>query len=78
MATVLFCPETFNLAEVTRMIEVARALDPRHRVVFQGYEPDFAHLIADAGFDYRATEPAMSRWRRARSAGSRGPTASRP
>ncbi|MFE5411035.1 glycosyltransferase [Microbacterium sp. NPDC056569] len=60
MATVLFCPVTFNLAEVTRMIEVARALDPRHRVVFLGYEPDFAHLITDAGFDYRAGEPAMS------------------
>ncbi len=60
MATVLFCPVTFNLAEVTRMIAVARALDPRHRVVFLGYEPDFAHLITDAGFDYRASEPAMS------------------
>lgn len=60
MATVVFCPVTFNLAEVTRMIEVARALDPRHRAVFLGYEPDFAHLIAAAGFDYRAAEPAMS------------------
>ncbi|MGX5772125.1 glycosyltransferase [Microbacterium trichothecenolyticum] len=60
MATVLFCPVTFNLAEITRMIEVARALDPRHRAVFMGYEPDFAHLITDAGFDYRAREPVMS------------------
>lgn len=60
MATVLFCPVTFNLAEVTRMIEVARALDRRHRVVFMGYEQDFAHLITDAGFDYRPCEPAMS------------------
>ena len=60
MATVLFCPVTFNLAEVTRMIEVARALDPAHRAVFLGYEPDFAHLITDAGFDYRSTEPSMS------------------
>ena len=60
MATVLFCPVTFNLAEVTRMIEVARALDRRHRVVFMGYEQDFAHLITDAGFDYRPCAPAMS------------------
>ncbi|MFC8681307.1 glycosyltransferase [Microbacterium ureisolvens] len=60
MATVVFCPVTFNLAEVTRMIEVARALDPAHRVVFMGYEAGFAHLIADAGFEYRACEPAMS------------------
>ncbi|WP_203582095.1 glycosyltransferase [Microbacterium hibisci] len=60
MATVVFCPITFNLAEVTRMIEVARALDPAHRAVFMGYESDFAHLIVDAGFEYRACEPAMS------------------
>lgn len=60
MATILFCPVTFNLAEVTRMIEVARAVDPSHRIVFQGYESDFAHLITDAGFDYRASEPAMT------------------
>lgn len=61
MATVLFCPITFNLAEVTRAIEVARALDPRHDAVFMGYETDFAHLITDAGFDYRACEPAFTR-----------------
>ncbi|KHK96946.1 hypothetical protein LK09_13360 [Microbacterium mangrovi] len=60
-ATVLFCPATFNLAEVTRMIEIARALQPSgHRAVFLGYEPDFADLIVDAGFDYRPCEPAMS------------------
>ncbi|CAM3500272.1 glycosyltransferase [Occultella aeris] len=61
MATVIFCPITFNLAEVTRMIEVARALDPRHTPVFMGYETDFADLITDAGFDYRASEPAFTR-----------------
>ena len=61
MATIVFCPITFNLAEVTRAIEVARALDPRHDAVFMGYETDFAHLIADAGFDYRACEPAFTK-----------------
>src|SRR5699024_5262483 len=61
MATVLFCPIMFNLAEVTRMIEVARALDPRHTAVFMGYERDFAHLVRDAGFDYRAQAPALTR-----------------
>ncbi|MDF0515536.1 hypothetical protein PX701_18060 [Agromyces sp. H3Y2-19a] len=61
MATVLFCPVTFNLAETTRMIQVARALDPVHRVVFLGYETDFADLVRDAGFEYRAGEPAWGR-----------------
>lgn len=60
MSTIVFCPITFNLAEVTRMIEVARALDPRHRAVFQGYETDFAHLITEAGFEYRPSEPALT------------------
>lgn len=60
MSTIVFCPITFNLAEVTRMIEVARALDPRHRAVFQGYEHDFAHLIVDAGFEYRPSEPSFT------------------
>ena len=35
MATVVFCPVTFNLAETTRMIEVARALDGAHRPVYE-------------------------------------------
>jgi UDP:flavonoid glycosyltransferase YjiC (YdhE family) len=60
VATILFCPVTFNLAEVTRMIEVARALDPTHRAVFMGYEEDFAHLIRDAGFEYRAGRPPLT------------------
>lgn len=60
MATILFAPVTFNLAETTRGIEVARAIDPAHTVVFMGYEDDFAHLITDAGFDYRRCAPAMT------------------
>ena len=61
MATVLFCPVTFNLAETTRMIQVAHALDRVHRVVFMGYEAEFVDLIRDAGFDYRAGEPSWTR-----------------
>ncbi|MFF2495501.1 glycosyltransferase [Agromyces sp. NPDC058064] len=61
MATVLFCPVTFNLAETTRMIQVARALDPAHRVVFQGYETDFVDLVREAGFEYLAGTPAWGR-----------------
>ncbi|NYE18424.1 hypothetical protein [Microbacterium immunditiarum] len=41
MSVVLFAPVTFNLAETTRMIEVARALDPARDAVFTGYEDDF-------------------------------------
>lgn len=61
MATVLFCPVTFNLAETTRMIQVARALASEHDPVFLGYEPDYADLVRDAGFDYRACRPSWSK-----------------
>lgn len=60
MATVLFGAVMFNLAEVTRMIEIARALDPAHTPVFFGYEDDYRHLVERAGFDYRALAPAWS------------------
>ncbi|HRV66897.1 glycosyltransferase [Phycicoccus sp.] len=66
MASVLFCPVTFNLAETTRMIEVARALDPAHRAVFMGYEDDFVHLIRKAGFEYHPCSPSWSAQERQR------------
>lgn len=61
MKTILFHPVTFNLAETTRMIEVARKLSADHRLVFLGYEPDFVQLITDAGFDYRPGTPSWGR-----------------
>lgn len=64
MATVLFCPVTFNLAETTRMIQVARALDPAHRVLFLGYEDDYVPLVRDAGFEYVPGRPAWTRAQR--------------
>ena len=62
MDTVIFAPVTFNLAETTRMIEVARALTRLGpvRAVFQGYEPEFVPLITGAGFDHRPCEPVLS------------------
>jgi len=60
MSTIMFCAVTFNLAETTRMIEVARALGPSHTPLFMGYEHDYVSLIVDAGFDYIACEPAWS------------------
>ncbi|WP_406031830.1 hypothetical protein OG801_25270 [Nocardioides sp. NBC_00163] len=64
MATVLFCPVTFNLAETTRMIQVARALSPGHRAVFMGYEDDYVGLIRDSGFEYVSQTPAFTRQER--------------
>ncbi len=63
MVAVLFCPVTFNLAETTRMIQVARALhnlDPTLSLTFMGYEDDYVGLIRDAGFDYVSCAPVFS------------------
>lgn len=42
------------------MIEVARALGPDHRAVFLAYEPEFTHLIREAGFEVRELAPVLS------------------
>lgn len=58
--TVVFAPETFNLAETTRAIQVARALADRHRCVFAGYSARYAGLVREAGFPFRALEPTLT------------------
>lgn len=60
MATIVVASVTFNLAETTRAIEVGRALAGRHRVVVCGYESTYAHLVTDAGLDYRSLAPALT------------------
>lgn len=60
MACIVIAPVTFNLAETTRGIEVARALGADHRIVFLAYEPEYVHLIHEAGFEVRQLAPVMS------------------
>lgn len=59
MRTLVFAPETFNLAEVTRGIEVARRL-PEFRCVFTGFAPTYAQHIPDAGFEVRLLGPQIT------------------
>ncbi len=58
--TLLFTPVTFNLAETTRMIEIARACQNRWRCVFAVYEPNYVDLIEDAGFEVRQLGPVFT------------------
>ncbi|MHA7274427.1 glycosyltransferase [Arthrobacter sp. TMT4-20] len=66
MSVLLFAPVTFNLAETTRMIEVAKALRDRHECVFLGYEPDFSLFIIDAGFTFHQLQPVWNELEKAR------------
>ena len=50
---VLFAPETFNFAEVTRAIEVARRMPSDVECVFAGFSRRNSEYIKAAGFDFR-------------------------
>jgi UDP:flavonoid glycosyltransferase YjiC (YdhE family) len=60
MKTLLFAPETINIAETTRMIEIARACRPHFRCVFFGYSDRFSGLIEQAGFEFRRMQPWLT------------------
>ena len=50
MKTIVFAPTTMNLAETSRLIEIAKALSHTFNPVFMSYGGDYEHLIEDAGF----------------------------
>lgn len=58
MATILFAPETINLAETTRMIETAKEVRKRGaKCLFIAYSTKFSHLIELADFEVVYLEP---------------------
>lgn len=58
---VLFAPETFNLGETSRGVEVARAVRCQgHRVHFMGYSHRFAEYVRSAGFTLDLLAPELS------------------
>ena len=59
LPVLLFAPETFDLAETSRMLEVARACRGRFRIEFMCYGGQFVHLIDDAGFVCHCLEPRL-------------------
>ncbi len=61
MKTILFAPAVFNLAETTRMIEVAKAMKDRYYCVFFGFSKTFAPLITESGFEYHLLAPILTK-----------------
>ncbi|WP_206911747.1 hypothetical protein IGL98_000787 [Enterococcus sp. DIV0840] len=60
MRTLLFAPETFNLAETTRMIEVAKECQSQANCIFMGYSRKFATFIEKEGFEFRYLTPHLT------------------
>ena len=56
---VLFAPETFNFAEVTRAIEVARRMPSHVECVFAGFSRRNSEYIKAAGFEFRLLTPYL-------------------
>ena len=60
MNTLVFAPETLNIAETTRMIEIARESQGIFHCVFFGYCDVYSHLIEQAGFEFRRMSPWLT------------------
>lgn len=61
MSRILFSPESFNMGETTRCIEIARVAQERgHTVLFHVYSPKYIGLLESAGLPVHLREPIMS------------------
>ncbi len=61
MNTIVFAPETLNIAETTRMIEIAKESRDQFHCVFFGYSDVYSHLIEQAGFEFRRMSPWLTK-----------------
>ena len=61
MSRILFSPESFNMGETTRCLEIARVARERgHTVLFHVYSPKYIGLLESAGLPAHLREPIMS------------------
>lgn len=59
--TIVFAPATFNLAETTRMIEVAKQLKASCTCCFFGFSTTYAALISQNGFSFSLLSPVLTK-----------------
>lgn len=60
MNRLLFSPVAFNLAETTRMLEIARACRDDFECHFMTHGGQFEHLIEEAGFTLHSIDPILT------------------
>ena len=61
MSRILFSPESFNMGETTRCIEIARVARERgHTVLFHVYSPQYIGFLENAGLPVHLREPILS------------------
>jgi UDP:flavonoid glycosyltransferase YjiC (YdhE family) len=60
MKMLAFAPGAYNLAETTRMLEIAKACRHDFDIVFMSYGGRFEKLIREEGFSLRALSPQLT------------------
>ncbi|MCD4782898.1 MAG: hypothetical protein K8T10_03595 [Candidatus Eremiobacteraeota bacterium] len=60
MKTLILAPETCNLAETTRMIQIAKACKDDFDVLFMSYGGEFEKVITEEGFEMKKMYPRMT------------------
>lgn len=58
--TLIFAPETINLAETTRMLEIAKELRADYCCLFVGYSDEYSWMITEAGFEFTLLNPVLT------------------
>lgn len=58
--TIIFAPETFNLAETTRSIEVAKKCSHVFNCIFIGYSNKYSYLIEESNFTFLHLKPHLN------------------
>uniref|UniRef100_A0A7V4LCF0 Glycosyltransferase n=1 Tax=Desulfobacca acetoxidans TaxID=60893 RepID=A0A7V4LCF0_9BACT len=60
LKTLVFAPAAYNLAETTRLVEIAGACREHFRVVFFSYGGEFERLVSEAGFPLVRLQPRLT------------------
>jgi len=60
MKTIIFAPETLNLSETSRMVEIAKACENFFKILFISYGGRFDYLIKEASFPIRELKPRLT------------------
>ncbi len=60
MKTIIFAAAGYNLAETTRMIEIAKACKEHFRAVFMSYGGKFEQMIEEEGFSLKRMAPRLT------------------
>jgi UDP:flavonoid glycosyltransferase YjiC (YdhE family) len=60
MKTLIFAVAGYNLAEIGRMLEIAKACKDKFKIIFTSYGGQYEHFIEEAGFELKKMEPRLT------------------